>query len=214
MTVAVLTAIYDGYDTLKPVVPQDVDVEFICVSDVQQPADLGWRIVVEERPGIHPNRAAKRPKMVPWVYTDAREYVWLDASFRITSPSLASGALSYADPIAQFVHPWRDCVYSEAVESSLLPKYAHLPVLEQVEHYRKAGMPEGWGLWATGVIAWKRTPDTELFGPLWHRENASRTYQDQLSEAYWLWRLGLRPNSLPGTHFVNPWVTYEGSGRH
>ena len=52
--VALITAIYDGYDVLKPVLPQaGVDVEWIVVTDTvpDAVAAAGWTVVHEPRPG-------------------------------------------------------------------------------------------------------------------------------------------------------------------
>jgi hypothetical protein len=113
--VALITAIYDSYDGLKPVMPQvGVDAEWIVVTDSTPHAELaeGWTIVHEPRPGVHPNRAAKHPKYEPWKYTDAPVSIWVDASFRVVSDRFAVEAvagLTDEEPIAQFAHPWRDC---------------------------------------------------------------------------------------------------------
>lgn len=213
--VAVITAIYDGFDTLKPVLAQDgLDVDWVLVTD-QVPADpLGWRVVHDPQPGTSPSRAAKNAKFRPWEYTDAPMSVYLDASFRITSPSFAAEAVALADPIAQFAHPWRDCIYDEAAASVTLPKYAGQPVTEQAACYRAAGHPAHWGLWASGVIARRHVPEVMALGDLWTRQTDMWTLQCQISEPYVLRVLGLRPAPLPGDHFTNPWLAYEGSGRH
>lgn len=218
-TIAILTAIYDSYDALKSTVPQDgVDVEWVCVTDDE---DLkgethaeGWRVVYEPRPGIHPNRAAKHPKYEPWKYTDAPASIWVDASFRIVSSRFAAEAIAHADPIAQFPHPWRDCLYAEANESAPMVKYAGEPIIEQAEHYQQAGHPERWGLWATGVIARRHTAPVRDLGRVWLEETYRWSFQDQISHPYACHQVGLRPSSLPGTHMSNPWLRYEGSARH
>ena len=218
--VAILTAIYDGYDELKPVLPQaGVDVDWVLVTDTPPSAvpDLGWRVVYEPRPGVHPNRGAKHPKYEPWKYTDAPVSIWVDASFRIVSDQFAveaTASLSDEEPIAQFVHPWRDCLYSEAKESAGLAKYAGEPVLEQAESYRAAGHPENWGLWATGVIARRHTEAVRKMGWLWLAETYRWSFQDQISQPFALREKGLRPTALPGNHLATPWLAYEGSARH
>lgn len=215
--VALVTAIYDSYDALKPVLPQTgADVEWICVTDTLPPAELaeGWTIVHEPRPGLHPNRAAKYPKYRPWEYTDAPASLWVDASFRVVSETFVAEALAYADPIAQFVHPWRDCLHAEARESAGLAKYEGEPSLEQAEHYRRLGHPEGWGLWATGVIARQHTDEVRYLGERWLAETYQWSFQDQISQPFVLREVGLRPAALPGTHLATPWLSYEGSGRH
>lgn len=217
--VALITAIYDSYDELKPTMPQrGVSVDWVLVTDDETlkdvPAVRGWRVVFEPRPGVHPNRAAKHPKYEPWKYTEAPASVWVDASFRIVSEQLAVEALSFADPIAQFAHPWRGCLYAEAKESAGLSKYAGEPVLEQAEGYRAAGHPENWGLWATGVIARRHTDAVRELGARWLAETYEWSFQDQISQPFALRETGLRPQALPGNHLATSWLAYEGSARH
>lgn len=229
---AVITAIYDSYDNLKPALPQtevpgrredgkgigSQAVEWVCITDDPQMEDedthLGWRIVYEPRPGVHPNRAAKTPKYRPWDYTDAPASVWIDASFRVLSEAFAAEALAYADPIAQFAHPWRDCLLDEARASAPLPKYAGEPVLEQADRYIAAGHPLQWGLWATGVIARRHTDPVKRLGQYWTTETEGWSFQDQISQPYALRLAGLRPRPFPGSHLATPWLAYQGSERH
>lgn len=217
---AVLTAVYDRYDTLKPVVPQSgAGVEWVCVTDDEalQRGDAdpqGWTIVYEPWPGLHPNRAAKHPKMLPCDYTHAGRSVWVDASFAVVSPTFVMDVLALADPVAQFVHPWRQCLFDEAVASDPIPKYAGEPILAQADAYRAAGHPDGWGLWATGVIARIHTPEVVAWGKDWLAEIERWSFQDQISHPYVCWTHHLRPKSLPGMHLANQWLAYQGSGRH
>lgn len=216
---AIVTAIYDGYDELKPTLPQKgVSVDWVLVTDDEAlkdtPTVRGWRVVYEPRPGVHPNRAAKHPKYEPWKYTDAAASLWVDASFRIVSETFAAGALAHADPIAQFAHPWRDCLYVEAKESAGLAKYAGEPVLEQADHYSFRGHPANWGLWATGVIARQHTDAVRELGARWLAETYEWSFQDQISQPFALRETGLRPAAFPGNHLATPWLAYEGSSRH
>lgn len=206
---------YGGYDTVKPALPQSaVDVEWICVTDDPDIEADGWTVVYEPQPGVHPNRAAKRPKFLPWEYTVADASVWIDASFRVASDRFVVDALSLADPIAQFVHPWRDCIYDEMTASIGLRKYFGEPIEAQVEQYRSSGHPEHWGLWATGVIARRHTDRVRTLGLQWLSQVNAWSFQDQISHPRVLREAGLRPSPLPGTHFANPWLSYEASGQH
>jgi hypothetical protein len=214
---AIITSIYGGYDSLKPVLAQDgLDVEWVLVTDDSGIPDghFGWRVVHISRPGLHPNRAAKQAKFRPWEFTDAPASVWVDGAFSVASPRFAAEALALADPIAQFVHPWRDCIYDEVPASEVMAKYDGEPVREQAEHYRGLGHPEHWGLWAAGVIARRHTPDVMRLGYAWAAEVARWSFQDQISEPYVLRNLGLRPSALTGNHLSNPWLSHQGSARH
>lgn len=223
MTIALITAIYDDYDTLKPALEQNTDVEWICVNDdpywARDKVYRGWKCIYEPRPHLHPNRAAKTPKCLPWLYTDASASIWIDASYQVISESFAEDVLSYADPIAQFSHPWRDCVYAEGEESLKLPKYKDSEELitDQLWDLRNVyGHPHHWGLWATGVIARKHTPQVINMGFDWLSQIYQYSYQDQLSHPNAL-RIHVNRNgmnNLPGTHLSNEWLEYKGSGRH
>lgn len=225
--IAIITAIYDDYDTLKPIMPQvGAEVEWVFVTDQQFPVetprdDPRWQysVTYEPHPGMHPNRAAKHPKMAPHRYTIADRSIWIDGSFRVKSPHFARDMMDVLEKndIAQFEHPWRNCIYDEAEETLKLDRYAdvHKLIPSQMKKYRTLYMhPKNWGLWATGVIARNHNKSTRDFGAEWLADNLYNSYQDQLSEAVHLRARNLRPYSLLGTHFANPWLSYEGSGRH
>lgn len=218
--IAIVTGIYDAYDVLKPTLEQKgVDVDWVLVTDTAHTDLLGWRSVMQPRPGVHPNVAAKLPKMKPWRYTDSQWSIWLDASFRIVSNTFAKDMLALLEreksSIMQFGHPSRDCIYSEAGISNELPKYRGLPIDEQMAFYREHGHPERWGLWATGLIVRDHDDSRVLeLGDKWLHECETRSFQDQLSQAFVLRNCNLRPTNLPGSHWDNPWVRYEASHRH
>jgi len=150
--------------------------------------------------------------------TDAPASVWLDASFQVVSPrfvvDLVSRAEASPDGIVQFKHPWRNCLFDEGAESAPMPKYAGEPIAEQMEKYAADGMPRRFGLWATGIIGRVHGPAVDAWGETWLEHCRTWSIQDQVSHPYALWRHGLRPAELPGTHLGNPWIVYQGSGRH
>lgn len=213
--IAIITSIHDAYDTLKPTLVQaGVEVDWVLVTDTEPADTRGWRVVVEPRPDVLPVRAAKAPKFEPWRYTDALASVWIDASFRVASADFAAAMLERAKPIAQFTHPWRDCLYAEAAEIAALGMDPDGVAAWQTRRYREAGHPEGWGLWACGVIARRHTASVKRMGAAWAHEVASGSARDQVSQPFVLRAAKLRPAALPGTHLANAWLKYEGSGRH
>lgn len=225
--VSIITSITDGYDTLKKIKPQvGMNVEWIAVTDGTETAEPGhgWEVLnIHNYPGWstehdrrHPNRLAKVVKYLPWLVSEAPYSIWIDGSYRVTSPVFAVEALKCARPIAQFIHPWRDCVYDEARASLALHKYRDetATITRQIEEYSDIGHPVHWGLWATGVIARKHTNDVKVMGAQWLAETRRHSYQDQISQPVVLRFSDLRPSPLPGNHITNPWLTYEGSARH
>lgn len=207
MKITVVSSLYGGYDqpTTPPV--QDVECEWVLVTD--QDYDVKpWRVVVEPRPQLHPRLAAKVAKCRPDLYAEADVYIWVDASFHIYSSDFvawcAKSLLDTNGLIAQIPHPDRIRIVDEADVSSIMGKYGSLPVHAQVMHYLRNGYVDGWGLWATGLRVQREDPLLHEWGDAWLAEQVRWTYQDQLSEPYVLWKYGIRPVDLDGPLRQNP----------
>jgi TOD1/MUCI70, glycosyltransferase-like domain len=213
---AIICAIFGGYDLLKPVCPQTVDVELVLVTDDPGLGDhmLGWRVVYTPVPDVPPMRAAKQAKLCPWEYIDAGASVWIDGSVMVTSPTLVADFLAAAAPVASFTHPDRDCLYLEAEASAGLGRYAGEPVLAQAACYRAQGHPEHWGLWETTILARRHTPEVVKAGYAWQAEISRWSSQDQVSFPYVMRQAGLRPAGLPGRALGSRWHQWGGSWRH
>lgn len=219
MKTTIITAIYDNYDIPKSILPQeDIDVDWLFVTEDYGIAltaeSLGWSPYIDPRDHLHPNRAAKMPKCLPWLFVDTPSSIWIDGSYKIESPTFAKDVLELANPIAQFTHPWRNCAYLEAEECVLINKYAGQPFQAQMKYLESVGHPKNWGLWATGVIARWHEPSVVRMGFDWLRDIHLWSFQDQVSHPNVLRLNELRPVSLPGTHLANEWASYQGSERH
>ena len=216
MSIAVISSVYGGYDTPIAPVPQDVDCDWVLVTDtpVECPP---WRVVVEPRPHLHPRMAAKVAKCRPDLYTQADTTVWVDASFFVSAADFVSWAVSHVDPVnplAQIVHPERRRITAEAAVSATMAKYAGLPVIEQAGSYLTSGYPDDWGLWATGLIVRRHCPQLRGFGSAWLAEQTRWSYQDQISEAPCLWHLDLRPVDICESLWGNPRFVIRGHASH
>ena len=204
MKVAVLTADYGKYDSVKPTTVQTVPVdEWIYVTDDPDSGaeNFGWTCVHEVRPHLHTNVAAKVPKFRPDLYTDADITIWKDAGASI-GPDFVNnclialqggrGAISAAQ-MAMFPHPVRTRIDDEVVASRSLPKYNELDLEGQVLHYASQGYPIGYSLWATGCIVRNHhMPIHKPLGDAWLREVVRWGFQDQISFAYLAWKHALQ----------------------
>jgi hypothetical protein len=205
MTVAVVTAIFGGYDQPKPPCPQTVDCTFTLVTDNPDNA-AGWETVCvyDDR---HPRVAAKEPKLRPWRYADGDAWIWVDGAFRIDSPTFVEDVIAETELIGQWKHPNRDCIYPESAVSQQMVKYFNTPVEKQAHHYCAVGHPPQWGLWATGLIVYRQPLD--YLADLWWAEINRWGYQDQISQPVALRRAGLRPTELPHELWANPWLSWH-----
>jgi hypothetical protein len=198
--IAVYTALFGGYDLLAPA-PAVPGVAFVCFTDDPRLHAPGWTMRVRRPRYPHPRLAAKWYKLLAHRALPRTRYaVWIDACVTLTGPGSVDrlvAPLGVAG-VALCRHPDRDNVYDEAVASLTLRKYDGLPIREQVDAYRRAGLPDGHGLWAGTVIARDLArAEIRRLGRWWMQENVRWTYQDQLSLPYVLWRLRIEPAALP-----------------
>lgn len=205
-----VTSLYGDYDPIPVPCEQNIDVEWVCVTDGMTDVPERWHKVIEPRPHLHPRMAAKIARCRPDFYTDADYTIWLDASGQLLHPDAAQRlvceGLERGD-IAQFTHPERSDIVAEAEVSEGMRKYHGQAMRAQVDHYRYWGL--GSGLWATGCIVRRTTPELAAFGDTWLVEMMRWSWQDQLSEPYALHLHGLVPVPLPGNLWNNPLVGFD-----
>ena len=208
MRVALITANYGAYDPVRDLPDDHGFDEAICVTDRADLVGKGWNTFVEhqEEP---PRLAAKRPKMLPWLYTSCDAAVWLDASFEITDRGFSKWVREHLarDEFVVWVHPEGRVDYAdEAAVCWDWPKYRAYPMREQVETYRSAGMPRGWGLFAGGTVGWVFTDRVKAFGERWYEEQTRWSIQDQVSLPFLLWDSGLPFGVWRANEYENPYV--------
>ena len=207
MRVALVTAVFGGYDPLHALPVDHGFDDVVCVTDTPESVPAGWRVVAQ--PAVEsPRLEAKKAKMTPWLYTDCDAAVWLDASFEVT------GDLSgWVRPLLEqheflvWQHPeGRVCLEHEAAVCWFFPKYRGFPVLDQVESYLADGMPRNWGLFACGMVGWRFTERVREFGVRWLGEQLAWSPQDQVSLPYLLWDTGQPFGLWPANEYRNDFV--------
>lgn len=215
MKVVLLSSIYGGYDTVKPLPEGHGFDEAIIISDNPNidTAD-GWKFRFEPTGGLSPRMAAKLPKLQPFDFVDADIVVWLDGSFQIVDTRFKEFCLdSLQDKdFVTWRHPdrhERNCLYAEAEYCGHWPKYSSYAISEQVQHYRGQGMPEGFGLWACGTIVWRNTPAAKEFGRLWLMENIRWSIQDQISFPYLIWKHQPNFGEFDEHEYDNPYLVWQ-----
>ena len=204
----VITSIYWKYDILKQQPKQSVPVEFICFTEdddfyVEQWAINQWNVVViddETLCELHPRMWAKRHRTHPfkslrdmWIsIEDWSIVIWMDWSARLLSETAIEDLVKWSNEqydISVIRHPERNDIYEEAnfcVDNNI-PKYKDLPMIQQVEQYRKKWHPEWYWLSATGLLIMRYSPRLESMLDCWRYECLYFTYQDQLSFDYLVW---------------------------
>ena len=208
----IISGVYGGYDKPKVPIPQSIPVDYVMVTDDPKLRAPGWEIVFDgcRRADTHPRLAAKWPKLNPWeIAPDNGPWIWVDGHIQIESRHFAEQALSAVDCLGMWEHPDRGCLFDEARFAASLPKYVNTPMLEQARHYEAMGHPADWGLWAAGVIVYKfelphLASDWMIEIEKWGTED--QVSLDQVSLAFVLRQLQMRPDPLPYGLRDNPWM--------
>lgn len=196
MTIGLVTAIFDNYDSLKPQRLQSIH-EAVCVTDNPELTGEGWDIVVISRPPHETGRiACKHPKMFPWTYVRRPHniYITIDGAFSTNAVDFdIEKYLPLGEELCQWPNMFRGCPYAEGLFSQKLDKYQDDLLAEQMSFYQTEGLPPNSGLWSNGLIIRRDTPRMREFEVAWYREFQRWGVQDQVSHAYVCWKMGLKP---------------------
>lgn len=206
------TAIYGGYDDLKPHPEHPYVDRWLCYTDNQDIDAQNWDVIIDPGRFQHPRLSAKWHKCHPPV---ADSTVWLDGSIEMHNTGLIDAILENLQVCdwTMFSHPVRTTILDEAQASVPLHKYHGLPIMEQVQHYLDQGYPDTT-LWATTTIGRDHSQRVLQASAAWFCENERWTYQDQLSLPPVLHRFGIDPKPLPYSLWGNPWFDLRHHASH
>lgn len=206
--IIIYTAIFGDHDILKTQPKQTVDCEFVCFTDnpklyCENGANKQWKIILCKKQYWHPRMNAKRYRTHPSEIFDEYDcVVYVDWSAKLKSKHSLEILLEQFKiwtEILCFKHPDRDCIFKEAefTANANMKKYKWLEktMLEQVEEYKKNGMPKEYWLSATWLIVSTNTEKAKKFFHDRREECRKRTYQDQLSFEYLI-----RKNRIQRSH--------------
>jgi hypothetical protein len=194
--VALYTAIYGRYDSVKPV-PLDLGVPAYLFTDLPEIAEeataAGWfaRVVPHHIVTLNGDPRITGPMLAHKYWKchpdkacpDVDASIWIDGSMTITEPDFVKKNIEALgdDDWACVKHPARGCIYPEADYSATLSwRYQPAAIKAQSAHY-SAFHPANWGLIATGHNIRRHTPDVLKMSEEWWQENLRWSHQDQLS---------------------------------
>lgn len=188
-SVAIYSALYGSYEPAKPL-PVGLSCPAYMFTDDPKLDAPGWIIRYEPKPVTKAD--IDTPMMqAKWWKTQPRAALghaydvtlWVDASITLKSADYPQRCLEALgdDDWAMVKHPGRDCIYAEADYSAALLRYKGADLKAQAKYYRNIGHPERWGLVATGANARRNNDICQQVSAQWWWENATRTWQDQVS---------------------------------
>jgi hypothetical protein len=132
-------------------------------------------------------------------FPDADVTIWLDGNVRLLIPAAQAVKKWLRNSnMAIFNHPDRDCLYKEANFCAQSGKGNPVRLSKQTAVYRKAGMPENWGMPETKCVIRRNTPQVTELNELWWQQLKQYSVRDQVSLPYCCWKLGLKWRVIPG----------------
>ena len=199
--IAVYTAITGNYDdvVLPLIKPQNVDY-YIFLDEEHD--NLGfWKQKkipnkLSEFDSILKNRYIK---MHPYEFFSDYDYaIYIDGNILVVSDltdmvcSMTNSGLSLHN------HQFRNCIFDEIEVCRLLKKGNYDLLKEQVEKYEKEGFPKKYGLYECNVILsdMKNDMGKKLLDDWWDEFTNSKSYRDQISFPYIVWKNGLKYNDI------------------
>ncbi len=220
MKLVVYTAVFGNYDRILPPRERAPGVDYVCFADPDAVVPSGWSrgVLPAEAERLSPASRNRWAKMHPHVlFAQYAASVYVDGNIEVLRDlrPLADEALSGA-ALAMYDHPFRRCLYDEALACVRVGLDWLDPVLAQMERYAAAGFPAQRGLFEANVIVRRHSdPAVAKAMEYWWREWETGVKRDQLSLTYALWQTGTPAHSL-GRHdprFVRQFFIYRAHRR-
>jgi hypothetical protein len=215
LKLVVYTAVFGNYDALRSPRTRSAGVTYVCLADTPAQAPAGWdyRDLPRDAQALSPASRNRWAKMHPHLlFPDHEVSVYVDGNIEVTGDVLElAQSASAAGPLSLYDHPFRTCLYDEALACAWVGLDWLGPIRRQVARYAAEGFPAKAGLYEANVIV-RRHHDPAVIRAMarWWSEWDSGIKRDQLSFTYAMWREGLKVNSL-GRHdprFVHRYFQY------
>ena len=201
--IVIYTVIIGNYDHLLDPIFKDDNVDYVLVSDIK-PKELGsWKWVDANKYLPNTNlsnvKKARFLKTHPHlIFKDYKYSIFIDGNIRcVTDVREFIGKIGKKTKIALHLHPYRDCIYKEAISCKYANKGNYKIIKKQMDKYKNDGMINNFGLFETGfIIREHNDPNCIKIMESWWDEINNYSERDQLSLTYVLWKSGYTANDI------------------
>ena len=126
-------------------------------------------------------------------------FVWIDASIIITNNNLVNDILVVLNQgkteLINFIHPERNNIVDEKNLSLTMEKYNNQNLSKQVDDYINDGFAQ-YSLFWCGFFCRKNNDSINKIFDDWWFENVTKSFQDQISYPYVLWKNNKTPDHI------------------
>ncbi len=201
MKIAVYTCVTGGYDRVSSPSQIDDRLTYHCWTDLPQTIPEPWQIHAAAFTGLNAKDTNRYVKMNPHQLTELHDCdfsVYVDSSIDIVGDvhQLVIECQQREADLAIYEHPFRDCLYDEAMVCADCGHSDVLTLRRQMHRYKASGFPAHAGLFECNVLVRRNAPIVDKTMGTWWHEYRHGARRDQLSITWSAWINGLRITSL------------------
>jgi hypothetical protein len=195
--IAVYTCIVGDYDQLQEPLFRPVNVDYILVTDGHFPSGGAWKgINVHTIKGItaaDDSRLSRYVKLHPHLFLEGYDYsIYIDGNIKTMGDIRYLRQFLNQYGFASNIHRSRNCIYEELEACIHQKKNDPQTMRRQIDAYRRAGMPENYGLIeANMLLRDHKNPVCIEIMDRWWQQIVKHTTRDQLSLPFVLWEMGI-----------------------
>lgn len=199
--IACYTCITGGYESIKPVLHPDPDVDYLLFSNRPILACAPWRTIVLDLDGLDNKDVNRTVKLRPHLVPELTAYdicVYIDGHIQVIG-SISNFVKKYFDVNADvylFRHPYRKTLNEEMRACAWFGHSWFWILYRQYYRYKKEGFPDNTGLFEAGVIIWRNTTKAREFGEFWWNEYRRDSMRDQMALPFAIWKISPRIGNL------------------
>lgn len=206
----VYTAVFGGKDIIHDPEVVESGVDYVYFTDDRNLRSKVFKVVYVDPLFEDPRLSSRIYKLFPHIFLpDYEQSLWIDGLIKLKSKTwnIFEEKLKKSNFVG-FAHPIRNCIYEEVEACIELGKGRYSDLMGQVMAYKKDGFPAHFGLLESTIIA-RNTFNTELieFEHLWWKEIRTKSFRDQLSFPYILWKTGFKVEILEKP--IREWKNFE-----
>ena len=203
MKLVVYTTIFDDFDSLKTPKVINENIFYLCYTDKKLKC-YPWKINIVKTEYQDSRRENRKYKILMKnnIFDNFDSSVYVDGNFTITCDlnEYVEDWLGDND-IAVQQHPWRNCLYTEAMENIKLKLDKKRVIKKQIKKYKKEGYPKNNGLTENSILIRRHTNEIKELNRMWWNEVKNNSTRDQISLIYILYKLDVKYSIFP---FPNP----------
>lgn len=195
--IAIYTCITGEYDELHQPCIIDEKADYYCITDKkpENPGAFRWIPSVDVIPcSITDNIRRSRYCKIRGseLFKDYKYSIWIDGNVQCQNSIVDYVNRLNEHGFMSHDHAYEDCIFSESVRIIAGNIENNNLIRLQMKGYQDEGMPRHYGMLHTAILVREnRNPICNCLMRKWWHEVYSKSFRDQLSVTYCLWKMGI-----------------------